>query len=67
MNQYSMEVKISDEIVTFSKLPISGEKISASHSMVVDGEGMMGTMDYSTDRINVEIDNKTIVKILGAN
>jgi hypothetical protein len=34
---------------------------------VVDGEGMIGTMDFRTDRINVEISNKKIVKILGAN
>ena len=35
--------------------------------MVVDGEGMMGTCDYRVDRINVEISNQKIVKILGAN
>jgi hypothetical protein len=31
-----MEVKISDKIVTFSKIPISGENISAIRGMVVD-------------------------------
>ena len=62
-----MEVKHSNYQTRFSKLPILGEKISTIRAMVVDGEGMMGTMDYRTDRINVEISNKKIVNILGVN
>ena len=33
----------------------------------VDGEARMVTMDYRTDRINVETENGKIVKIVGAN
>jgi hypothetical protein len=69
MIKYSMKVNISEKPfeTIFSQPPISGEKIGAIRAMVVDGEGMMGTCDYRTDRINVEISNKKIVKIRGAN
>lgn len=32
---------------------------------VKDGQHLIGTCDFNTDRLNVEIKNNTIVKVLG--
>jgi len=45
----------------------SGERVRKVRPVKVDGEAMMVTMDYRTDRINVETENGKIVKIVGAN
>ena len=44
-----------------------GERITRIRPQVIDGEGLMTTCDYREDRLNVEIRNSKIVKILGAN
>ena len=52
-----MKVKILKKLIltTFSKIPISGERISLICPMIVDGEGLVGIDDFRIDRINVEI------------
>ena len=46
---------------------MSGERVRRVRPVKVDGERMMMTMDYRTDRINVETENGKIVRIAGAN
>lgn len=40
----------------------AGKKVRA---MVINGEPQMGTMDYDTDRVNVEVKDDVIVAIRG--
>ena len=54
-------------IAYFKKNSILDERVNAIRPMVVDGEGMMGTMDYRIDRLNVEIREEKIVKLMGFN
>lgn len=41
-----------------------GNKISKMRAAVVDGEPRMVTMDYREDRINVELKNNVVIKII---
>ena len=61
-----MVMNYSFEVIVV-QLIISGERVRRVRPVKVDGERMMMTMDYRTDRINVETENGKIVRIAGAN
>merc|ERR1712129_566638 len=57
----------ADEMIQNEEIIHDGEIITEIRPMKVDEEGMLGTCDYRTDRINVETENGKIVKLLGTN
>ena len=67
LRKYSTVVIIYSFVVMIVLFMFSGERVRMVRPVKVDGEARMVTMDYRTDRINVETENGKIVKIVGAN